>query len=186
MAGKLYIRQRKFISSIKHFPFLLVIGLLFAACTGKNIYANLTSKSYISGPQEMIEAADWGAAKTFELRIRQNEFRPAIIRLTQGEPYIMLVENRDDITHMLVAEDFFKTVAIRKILSQTLEISGINLIGLHLDPGEIKEVHFIPARDGWFDFEGGHGPGIFATDYIFSPLSLGVIKGMVGSFIVEE
>ena len=170
----------------KHYLLFLVIGVLVSACTEKNIYANLTSRYYLSDQQEIIEAADWEAAKTVEIRIRQNEFSPTIIRLRQGEPYIMLVENRDDITHMLVAEEFFKTVAIHKILSQTLEISKVNLIGLHLNPGEIKEIHFIPARDGWFDFEGGHGPGIFATDYIFSPLSLGVIKGMVGSFVVEE
>ena len=174
------------ITSYKYYLLFLTIGVLVSACTEKNIYANLTNRYYISNQQEIIEAADWGAAKTLEIRIRQNEFNPTIIRLRQGEPYIMLVENRDDITHMLVAEEFFKTVAIRKILSQTVEISKVNLIGLHLSPGEVKEVHFIPARDGWFDFEGGKGPGIFATDYIFSPLSRGAITGMIGSFVVEE
>ncbi len=186
MVVNLYKEFRKFVGSFKVFCFLFAIGILFSGCTENNIYANLSNNSYLSDQQEIIEAADWDAAKTFEIRIRQNEFRPAIIRLIQGEPYIMFVENRDDISHMLVAEDFFKTVAIRKIISQKLEISRINLIALHLHPGEMKEIHFIPARDGWFDFEGGHGPGIFATDYIFSPLSRGAVKGMVGSFVVEE
>jgi len=186
MVIKLHKIFFKSIISFKLYLLFLVIGVLVSACTEKNIYANLTSRYYLSDQQEIIEAADWGAAKTLEIRIRQNEFSPTIIRLRQGEPYIMLVENRDDIAHMLVAKEFFKTVAIRKILSQTLEISKVNLIGLHLSPGEVKEVHFIPARDGWFDFEGGKGPGIFATDYIFSPLSRGAIKGMIGSFVVEE
>jgi hypothetical protein len=186
MVIKLHKIFFKSIISFKHYLLFLVIGVLVSACTEKNIYANLTSRYYLSDQQEIIEAADWAAAKTLEIRIRQNEFSPTIIRLRQGEPYIMLVENRDDIAHMLVAKEFFKTVAIRKILSQTLEISKVNLIGLHLSPGEVKEVHFIPARDGWFDFEGGKGPGIFATDYIFSPLSRGAIKGMIGSFVVEE
>ena len=166
--------------------FLVMIGLILSACTGENIYASLSNGSYIEDQQELIEAADWSAAKSFEIRIRQNEFRPAIIRLTQGEPYILLIENRDDEDHFLVAEEFFKTVAIRKILSQTSEISGINLIGIHLYPGEFKEVHFIPARDGWFDFEGGYGLGIFPADYIFSLSSRGSVTGMVGSFVVEE
>ena len=186
MAVKLYLTYTMVFFRKRHHFFLLIFGVFLTACTEENIYANLSSKSYLSDQQELIDAADWDAAKSFEIRIRQNEFRPAIIRLTQGEPYIMLIENRDDINHMLVAQDFFKTLAIRKILSQTLEISGVNLIGLHLHPGEIKEVHFIPARDGWFDFEGGNGLGIYATDYIFSPLSHGSVKGMVGSFIVEE
>ena len=186
MVTKLHKNSFKFIINSMSYISFLAIGIFLSACTEKNIYANWTSDQYTRDQQEIIEAADWGAAKTLEIRIRQNEFNPTIIRLRQGEPYIMLVENRDDITHMLVAEEFFKTVAIHKILSQTVEISKVNLIGLHLSPGEVKEVHFIPARDGWFDFEGGKGPGIFATDYIFSPLSLGAIKGMIGSFVVEE
>jgi hypothetical protein len=186
MVAKIYKRSFKLVTYATNFVLLLAIGMFFSACAEKNIYANLTSGLYISDQQEIIEAADWEMATTFEIRIRQNEFRPSIIRLKQGEPYIMLIENRDDITHMLVADEFFKTIVIRKILSQTLEIKKVNLIGLHLFSGEIKEVHFIPARDGWFDFEGGKGFGIFATDYIFSPLSRGAIEGMVGSFVVEE
>ena len=172
--------------SYKYCLLFIAIGVFVSACTEKNIYANFTGRYDVSDQQEIIEAADWEAAKTLEIRIRQNEFRPTIIRLKQGEPYIMLVENRDDITHMMVAEEFFRTIVIRKILSQTLEIRKVNLIGLHLFPGEVKEVHFIPVKDGWFDFEGGKGPGIFATDFIFSPLSRGAIKGMIGSFVVEE
>ena len=186
MVAKFSKSSSTLVTYVKNSVLIIIMGISVSACAEKNIYANLTSKFYISDQQEIIEAADWQMANTFGIRIRQNEFRPAIIRLKQGEPYIMLIENRDDITHILVAEEFFKTIAIRKILSQTLEITKVNLIGLHLFPGEIKEVHFIPARDGWFDFEGGKGLGIFATDYIFSPLSRGAIKGMVGSFVVEE
>ena len=98
----------------------------------------------------------------------------------------MLVENRDDFSHILVAEDFFKTIALRKIITETEEISGVNLVGLNLSPGEVKEVHFVPVRDGWYDFEGGQGPGLFATNLYYSPLSSGAVKGMVGAFVVEE
>ena len=136
MVAAFYKKSSKLVTYVKNFALLLVIGILVSACTEKNIYANLTSKSYISDQQEIIEAADWQMANTFEVRIRQNEFRPAIIRLKQGEPYIMLIENRDDITHILVAEEFFRTIAIRKILSQTMEITKVNLIGLptFMDP----------------------------------------------------
>jgi len=174
----------------KYQTFIIIVVLMLtsmiSACADKNVYAQLEGVGYIIDQNEIVEAADWSEAKTFDIRIRQNEFRPAIIRLLQGEPYIMLIENRDDVNHFLLAEDFFKTVAIRKILSKKTEITGVNLIGVYLDPGEIKEIHFIPVRDGWFDFEGGQGPGIFSTDHIFSPLSRGVIQGMVGSFVVEE
>ena len=163
---------------------MLIISL--SACAEKNIYAQLDRDGYIRDQKEIVEAADWGEAETFEIDIRQNEFRPTIIHLLQGEPYIMLVENRDDVSHFLAAEEFFKTIALRKILSQTEEMSGVNLIGINLNPGEVKELHFVPVRDGWYDFEGGQGPGLFATDLFYSPLSRGAVQGMIGSFVVEE
>lgn len=165
---------------------MLVIGVLLSACVERDIYARLSGEGYIRDQKQIVEAVDWSAAETFEIDIRQNEFRPTIIHLLQGEPYIMQVENRDDVSHFLAAEDFFKTVALRKILTQTEEISGVNLIGLNLNPGEVKEVHFVPLRDGWYDFEGGQGLGIFTTDIYYSPLSRGAVLGMIGSFVVEQ
>jgi len=47
----------------------------------------------------------------------------------------------------------------------------VNIVGLNLKPGEIKEQHFVPVRDGWYNFEGGHGLGIFMTGTYYSPLS---------------
>jgi len=98
----------------------------------------------------------------------------------------MVIENRDDVDHLFVAEDFFRTTAIRKIVTESEEIFGVNIIGLNLKPGEIKELHFVPVRDGWYDFEGGHGPGLFLTDTYYSPVSRGATQGMIGAFVVEE
>lgn len=156
------------------------------ACAEKDVYAHLDSSANFTDKKIIVDAADWKDAITFEIKIRQNEFRPSIIRLRQGRPYIMLIENRDEVNHFMLAQEFFKTTAIRKILTKDSEITGVNLVGIYLDPGEIKEVHFIPIRDGWFDFEGGQGPGIFTTDNVFSPLSRGATQGMIGSFVIEE
>lgn len=118
--------------------------------------------------------------------IRQDEFRPAIIHLFQGEPYIMVVENRDDRNHFFFAPEYFRNVAIRKLVTEEEEITGVNLMGLVLKPGEVKEVHFVPVRDGWFDFEDAAGPGIFITGLVSSPFSRGRRIGTVGAFVVEE
>ena len=162
----------------------LLLGL--SARAERDVFAVLNSGGYIRDQKEIVEAADWSAAETFEIDIQQNEFCLTIIHLLQGELYIMLVENRDDVSYILVVEDFFKTIALRKIVTEKEEISGINLVGLNLNAGEVKEVHFVPVRDGWFNFEGGQGPGIFTTNLYYSPLSQGAVKGMVGLFVVEE
>ena len=165
---------------------VLFLIVLLAGCSDKDLYANLHSSGYLTDQAEIVEAADWKAAETIEIDIRQGEFRPALIHLVQGEPYIMVIENRDDIDHLFVAKEFFKTTAIRKLITETEEITGVNYIGINLKPGEVKELHFVPVRDGWFDFEGGNGPGVFLTDYYVSPLSRGATRGMIGAFIVEE
>jgi hypothetical protein len=157
---------------------------------GSDVYEFVNVKGTVLKPQEIIDAVDWDQALVFEIDIRQNEFRPMIVHLFQGEPYIMVIENRDDEDHLFAAPAFFKTTAIRKIVTEKEEIKGVNLIALNLKPGEIKEVHFVPVRDGWYDFEGGEAsgpfPGLFFTGYYKSPFSRGAREGMIGSFVVEQ
>ena len=175
------------------------LAILAAACTSgcvnhvtgsSDVYEFLNRSGTVLKPNEIIDAVDWDQALVFEIDIRQNEFRPMIVHLFQGEPYIMVLENRDDVTHLFAAPDFFKTTAIRKVVTEKEEIKGVNLIALSLKPGEIKEVHFVPVRDGWYDFEGGEGPnfwpGLFFTGFYQSPFSRGSREGMVGAFVVEQ
>lgn len=151
-----------------------------------DVYDYVNRSGTVQKPNEVVDAVDWDQALVFQVDIRQDEFRPAIVHLFQGEPYIMVIENRDDVRHLFSAPDFFRTTAIRKLVTEKEEISGINLVALDLAPGEIKEVHFVPVRDGTYDFEGGEGPGLFMTGSITSPLSRGAREGMVGIFVVEQ
>ncbi|NQV54510.1 MAG: hypothetical protein HQ503_01510 [Rhodospirillales bacterium] len=177
---KAYVRSFYRLSAL-----VLVLGML-GACVEGDVFARLDDKLYVLDAAEIVEAVDWEKAEIFEIDIRQNEFRPSIIHLFQGEPYIMVLENRDEERHFFLAPEFFRTTAIRKLVTEKEEITGVNLLGVMLAPGELKEVHFVPVRDGWYDFEDGLGPGLFLTGLVFSPISDRVRKGMVGAFVVEE
>jgi len=98
----------------------------------------------------------------------------------------MVVENRDETNHFFFAPNFSRTVAIRKLVIEEKEITGVHLKGLLLRPGKVKEVHFVPVRDGWYEFEGGKGPGIILNGLVSSPFSNGRRSGVVGAFVVEE
>lgn len=165
---------------------LLVAMTLLSACARGDIFARLSDKNFTPDQAEIVAAVEWEDAEVFLIDIRQDEFRPAIIHLFQGEPYIMVVENRDETSHFFFAPEFFRTVAIRKLVTEDEEITGVNLMGLLLRPGEVKEVHFVPVRDGWYDFEDGKGPGVFLTGLVSSPFSNGRRFGVVGAFVVEE
>jgi len=164
---------------------MLAIGVSACAPMG-DVYDYVGRSGTVQKPNEVVDAVDWDQALVFQVDIRQDEFRPAIVHLFQGEPYIMVIENRDDVSHLFSAPAFFRTTAIRKLVTEKEEISGINIVALDLAPGEIKEVHFVPVRDGTYDFEGGEGPGFFMTGSVTSPLSRGAREGMVGIFVVEQ
>jgi uncharacterized cupredoxin-like copper-binding protein len=133
---------------------------------------------------EILKKADWKVAEKIEVDIRQNEFRPTIIRLLRGEPYILIMENRDDVEHVFLAREFFKTTAILKLITNDKEIPGAFSV-IPLKPGDVTELHFVPARDGWFPFEDG-SPGLHHELISIAPLSRGKTRCMVGSFIVQE
>ena len=167
-------------------PLLAVLALLLSACVGGGDRFAFFGLSYIENPEEITAAADWENAETINLDIRQNQFRPTIIRIFQGEPYILVIENRDLVAHSFTAIEFFKSIAVRKlVVNEETEIILPRLTSIGLESGDIKELHFVPVRDGWYSFEDGRY-GLTIGGGFFSGLSRGAIFGTVGSLIVEE
>ena len=164
---------------------LVALVLLLASCSPFEILRSVPEDRRLENGAEIVEAADWEVAETFTIDIRQSEFRPTIVRLLQGEPYILVLENRDDVDHLFVAKEFFRTIAIRKMVVDEMEVSTAGLTGILLEPGQIKELHFVPVRDGWYPFEDA-APGIFVGGLVFSFFGRGAVHGAVGSIIVEE
>lgn len=162
-------------------------ALLFAflsACTPPDFLIGYDTVN-VENAKEVVAAADWKVAETIDIDIRQNEFNPPIIRLLKGEPYVMILENRDDVEHVFQAPEFFRQAAVLKLVQGEKEIPGGGFNSVHLKPGEVKEIHVVPTRDGWYPFEDG-APGIHFEGLFFSPLSRGVTHGSVGSFVVQE
>ena len=160
---------------------------MLAACTPLALISDFTSDVVITNTKEVIEAADWGEAETFTIDIRQSEFRPSIVRILQGGPYIMVLENRDDVEHVFVAREFFNVIAVRKVIEDEKELPGGRLFSVRLEPGAITEVHFVPMRDGWFEFR-DEAPSLAPIPYLdrFPLFSRADVQGTVGAIIVEE
>ena len=165
--------------------FLSVIVFLTAltACAG-GIFPTYFHDDAVDKPGEIAAAADWDKAQTIVIDMRQNTFTPAVVHLNQGRPYVLVLENRDDVTHLFAAKEFFRTTAIQKIVSDDEEEQVHRLSTVKVGPGEVKEVYLIPLRDGWYPFEGAD-PGFSVAGISLSPFSRGAIQGMVGNFVVE-
>ena len=106
-------------------------------------------------PPGAFEAVDWDAARRVRVSIRHGEFKPSLIRLYQGRPYVMQIENRDRGSRRFQSAEFFAALFIHSVVIEEYgRLSVTCPSGLLALPGGITEVRFIAARDGRYEFSG--------------------------------
>ena len=76
-------------------------------------------------PTQFIEGVDWSQAKTIDLRIRQGHFSPTYFSLYVGQPYLLNIENADDVDHTFMAFDFFRAIAVAGVGTQGADFKEI-------------------------------------------------------------
>lgn len=162
---------------IRNLVLILAAGVALAGCTAaSDLYFG---SSPVKDAEKIVADADWDKATRIKVDIRQNEFRPAIMRLYVGEPYIVSFENRDDSSHSVSASDFFGTIALRSLVEKgEVQAKGVRLYAIGLEPGETKEIQFVPTLDGWYQYTDGSSGLLF--------WSRGAMLGTVGAIIVSK
>lgn len=129
---------------------------------------------------KIVEEADWEGAWTKTLRIRQGEFTPAFMALRAGAPYVLTIENGDDTPHSFISAGFFKAIAVKSLVPADEEVGpGTQLVSLQLNPGESRELSFVPVRDGFYYFE--KGPALLLGSLHLTPFGF----GMGGAIAIE-
>ena len=90
---------------------LSLVSILLGACalTGEPVPA-------VFGCAEVSKKAlkyiNWTRVPEVNVRIRNDEFSPMIVRLRQGWPYILRIRNRDNKGHIFRAYEFFSKTAV--------------------------------------------------------------------------
>ncbi|MSO84729.1 MAG: hypothetical protein EXR02_01405 [Rhodospirillales bacterium] len=141
-------------------------------------------------PPDVFESVDWDAARRINVRIRDGEFQPSLIRLYQGRPYVMRIENRDRGARRFQSREFFQAVYIHSLTRPSGTYSVECPWGVRVSPGEVAEVRFIAARDGRYEYSDDVLPFVFgaipdgivhieqppAIAALMSPVAPGIIK----------
>ncbi|MBT3360507.1 MAG: hypothetical protein HN403_12860 [Rhodospirillales bacterium] len=165
--------------------FLAAFGLVACTSTGDMVVSTEGGFDIqvVGGTVNTVDAvtdADWEMALSRTLRIRQGEFSPSLMVLRVGTPYVLTLQNGDDVPHTFIAADFFNSVAVKSVVPAEEEISaGSKLVSLHLAPGESREMSFVAVRDGYYYFR--KGPTYVLDKVHFSPFGTG--EG--GAFFIE-
>ena len=87
------------------------------------------------------------------VRIRQNEYSPMVIRLRQGWPYVIRTRNRDDHGHVFQANTFFSRVAVIKTTIAG-KVKDETCYGAIYDPAQqTAKLKLVAVVDGYYDYE---------------------------------
>ena len=129
---------------------LAAVALLLAGCTvTPDMVGFLAPSSCAKIEQKAVKFINWTKVPVVNVRIRQNEYLPMVIRLRQGWPYVIRILNRDDYGHVFQANTFFSRVAVIKTTIA----------------GKVKELHTVLA-------EAGRDPGMLELTIWQAPRDL--------------
>ncbi len=132
---------------------LLTVILILASCTRDGGVSSYLAGGCADASAKRFEGIDWDKVRQIKMRIRQGEYSPMVVTLTQDQAYIMSIENGDDDNHDFRATEFFQSVAMARasIGGEVFENGCMDAVSL--EPGQTAELRFIAARDGRYDFE---------------------------------
>ena len=100
-----------------------------------------------------LKYINWTQVPEVNVRIRQSEFSPMVIRLRQGWPYVIRIRNNDDSNHIFKAYEFFASAAVIHTF-----IDGVNednpCYGAILIPAhQTAVIKLVATMDGHYEFE---------------------------------
>src|SRR5680860_1407611 len=99
---------------------VLVTGACGSSETAKP--AVLAEDQYLENAADFVDAADWDAAKTLRIELGEMFFKPKNISVEAGKPYVLELVNTGKVKHEFSAAKFFRSVATRKVESDSSEV----------------------------------------------------------------
>ena len=98
-----------------------------------------------------LTGADWSKMETVTVAMTEYAFSPSPVVLKEGVPTKLVLKNDGKEAHYFVAEQFFKSIATRKIQGSDGEIKAPSFTAVEVYPGKMLEWFLVPARKGVFD-----------------------------------
>ena len=155
---------------------LAAVALLLAGCTvTPDMVGFLAPSSCAKIDRKAVKFINWTKVPVVNVRIRQNEYLPMVIRLRQGWPYVIRILNRDDYGHVFQANTFFSRVAVIKttIAGKVKEETCYGAI--YIPAQQTAELKLVAVVDGYYDYVDSY----LSISSAFSP-------GRNGVIIIEE
>ena len=96
----------------------------------------------------VVSAADWSKSETITVTLSSYAFAPADLSLKQGRPYKIHLANESGSTHTFSSDDFFKAVAVQKVVLNGVESPSVGEDGVTLEGHQQADVYLVPVTVG--------------------------------------
>ena len=109
---------------------------------------------YLENASAYVDAASetWDAkAKTVKLDLGEMFFKPKVLALEAGTPYVIELVNTGKVKHEFAATKFFRSAAIRKVESENSEVKAPFFTELEVLPAKTVKLFVIPVTTGSFE-----------------------------------
>lgn len=138
--------------------------LLLVGCTAPFGVANIVGKC-TTVDETAVKYINWARVPEVDIRIRNGEFDPMVVRMRQGWPYVLRIRNRDHEPRVFKAYDFFRRVAVIKATVAGREEDFTCFGGVTVPARQSAELRLVALTDGYFEYEDSilPIPGLFST-----------------------
>ncbi len=152
-----------------------VVAGALGACAASNgvTVAGISECKQISKRAEA--KINWARVPQIDMRIRNDEFEPMVMRLRQGRPYIIRIRNRDTEPHVFRAPEFFKQNAVVAIGVEGVRADENCVYAVAIPARESAEIRMVAITDGTYEYE---------DNSILLPFIMS--SGPSGAIVIEE
>ncbi len=134
---------------------LAVLACLFtlAACAPEDQIDRLQPLGYLTSAPQRVAQADWSRPDTVTVTLSNYAFTPDHLVFHRDHPTRLILRNVGDTTHTFVSPGFFKTIAVKQVVTPAGVENGSWVESVAVPKGQTKELWFIPAEYGSWGYE---------------------------------
>ncbi len=106
---------------------------------------------YLSNAGDYVSAADWDAMETVTVEMSEYSFTPEVLTFVAGTPYKLEIVNIGEVKHYFTAEEFYRSIALRKAQTSEGEFKAPYMKAVEVFPGDQVDIYFVAVLTGTFD-----------------------------------
>ena len=115
--------------------------------------------------ESAVKYINWARVPEVNIRIRNSEFSPMVLRLRQGWPYVLKIRNRDHEDRLIRAPEFFRRIAVIKASVAGEDADFTCFSSVTVPARQSVELKLVAVTDGYYEYEDSllPLPGLFSS-----------------------